>query len=125
MEICEQISEAPLTTAESCVLVFPDPSRVARQPGWPLRNLLAAIAHLRRDWHRLRVLVLRLGAPADESFFLNVEWSSPTSANVDGEEDVNVPKCVGWERDANGALNYKNVELRAMFDPMKYVVGID
>ncbi|KAL3086622.1 hypothetical protein niasHT_037748 [Heterodera trifolii] len=93
------------------LLVFPNPSSVKHRFGWPLRNLVAAIAHLRTDWTSLRVLAFsRL---QEASFIAEIGWDSV-------DEIIGLtPRCVGWERDNNDKMTFREVNLRAMFDPMK------
>ncbi|KAI1701362.1 thiF family domain-containing protein [Ditylenchus destructor] len=99
--------------SEDVILVFPNPSNVPRQPGWPLRNLLAAVAYLRSDWRNLRVLALHRSL-YEQSYLLNIEWNRP-------EDPVNVGdlKFAGWEKDSNGVLKYKSIDLKSTLDPEK------
>uniref|UniRef100_A0A914ID88 Ubiquitin-like modifier-activating enzyme ATG7 n=1 Tax=Globodera rostochiensis TaxID=31243 RepID=A0A914ID88_GLORO len=102
---------ASVDSAENVLLVFPNPSRVKYQVGWPLRNILAAIARLRTDFTNMRILALsRL---ADACFIVNIGWDPV-------DEIVGLlPRCVGWERDSTDKLTFREVNLRAMFDPIK------
>jgi len=99
---------------DSCkvVLVFHNPSSVAHQPGWVLRNILAAVVHSRPDWQSLKVLALRRGA-REESFLLSIKWVLPV-----GNTPSAPPKAIGWERDARDQLTYRQVDLKPMFDPL-------
>ncbi|KAI1710532.1 thiF family domain-containing protein [Ditylenchus destructor] len=95
------------------ILVFPNPSSVPKQPAWPLRNLLAAVAYLRRDWRSLRVLTLHRSFYG-QSYLLNIEWNRPECpVNVD---DL---KFAGWEKDSNGVLKSKSIDLKSTLDPAK------
>uniref|UniRef100_A0A915DZ18 Uncharacterized protein n=1 Tax=Ditylenchus dipsaci TaxID=166011 RepID=A0A915DZ18_9BILA len=99
--------------AGDVLLVFPNPSSIVGQPGWPLRNLLSAIAYLRKDWTCLKVLALRR-LSLEESYIIEISWD-----RLENQPDK-VPKGVGWERDlTTGALSHKIIELKSMFDPLK------
>uniref|UniRef100_A0A0K0D0P3 Ubiquitin-like modifier-activating enzyme ATG7 n=1 Tax=Angiostrongylus cantonensis TaxID=6313 RepID=A0A0K0D0P3_ANGCA len=74
-------------------VVFADPSPVPGCAGWPLRNLLAAVAYFKRTWRWCSFISLR---------------------------GVNqLPASVGWERNSEGKLLSQFVDMRQQFDPKK------
>uniref|UniRef100_A0A915LL84 Ubiquitin-like modifier-activating enzyme Atg7 N-terminal domain-containing protein n=1 Tax=Meloidogyne javanica TaxID=6303 RepID=A0A915LL84_MELJA len=92
------------------LFVFPNPSEVQEKFGWPLRNLLAAIAYLKPTWSKLRVFSLtRL---YQNSFISTLFW------DIIKNEIETIPKCVGWERTSSDKLIYRSVDLKFMLDPI-------
>ncbi|KAI6222474.1 Ubiquitin-like modifier-activating enzyme ATG7 [Aphelenchoides fujianensis] len=88
--------------AADIALVFGDPSSYAKAPGWPLRNLISAIAFHRPEWTELKVLSLR--GSADSSRLFEVMWEAASSDAT--------PSAVGW-------ANPQHVNLKSAFDPTK------
>nr|CAD2140451.1 unnamed protein product [Meloidogyne enterolobii] len=98
------------TSPDDFLLVFPNPSEIQEKFGWPLRNLLAAIAYLKPTWSKLRVFSLtRL---YQNSFISTLFW------DIIKNEIETIPKCVGWERTASDKLTYRSVDLKFMLDPI-------
>ncbi|KAJ1361436.1 hypothetical protein KIN20_020682 [Parelaphostrongylus tenuis] len=89
-------------------VVFADPSPVPGCPGWPLRNLLAAVAYLKRSWRWCSFISLRGGHGLSE---FKISW--------DGLEESEPPAVVGWERNREGKLLPQFVDMRQQFDPKK------
>ncbi|CAI2349966.1 unnamed protein product [Caenorhabditis sp. 36 PRJEB53466] len=88
-------------------VILADPSPVATSAGWPVRNLLAAVAHLRPKWTECHVVSLR----ATGSIEIKYTWQSTETSEV--------PKAVGWERNAQDKLLPYSVDLSGQFDPKK------
>lgn len=59
------------------------------------------------------MLALRQNSFA-ESFFFDISWEAHQTNST-------IPKCVGWEH-LNGTLTFKQVDLKSMFDPLKYIL---
>uniref|UniRef100_A0A914ZTC2 Ubiquitin-like modifier-activating enzyme ATG7 n=2 Tax=Parascaris univalens TaxID=6257 RepID=A0A914ZTC2_PARUN len=102
--------------ANEVTIVFSDPSTHAGVPGWPLRNLLAAVAYHKRSWCRARFIAHRAN-PSLPSIFLHIGWTR--CAN---EEDEWIGAgAVGWERSQEGTLEPTFVDMSSSFDPAKLV----
>lgn len=99
-------------------LAFLDPSS-GPYPGWPLRNLIALATKLGTAG-RLRVLGARmLAGKLDEtrSCIFTVDVAPPVNGfwlKLDGN---GAPVVVGWERDLQGQLGPRVVDLRSVLDP--------
>ena len=66
----------------------------------------------RPDWTSLRVLALsRL---PEHSFVATIQWD-PVHPILDQQ-----PRCVGWERTSDDKLTFRSVDLKFMFDPIKF-----
>ncbi|VDD87114.1 unnamed protein product [Enterobius vermicularis] len=91
-------------------LVFMDPSTEQLIPGWPLRNLIAAVAYSRKDWSSMRIICFR-GGRSYSAFRLVISWDSQQNTLSD--------VAVGWERDLTGKPAKLSVDLRSRFDPIR------
>ncbi|KAL7071991.1 hypothetical protein ACQ4LE_008651 [Meloidogyne hapla] len=98
------------TSPDDFLLVFPNTSEVEEKLGWPLRNLLAAIAYLKPTWSKLRVFALT--RIYQNSFIATLSW------DIVKQEMGTIPKCVGWERTSSDKLTYRSVDLKFMLDPI-------
>ncbi|PIO57829.1 hypothetical protein TELCIR_20751, partial [Teladorsagia circumcincta] len=89
-------------------IVFADPSPVADCAGWPLRNLVAAVAYMKRSWRWCSFVSLKGGG--DLKGF-KISW--------DETEPNQLPASVGWERNLQGKMVPQFVDMRKQFDPRK------
>ena len=97
-------------------LGFRDPSSLATNPGWPLRNLLALIAYHHKDLlPGLSVLCWRDGTRDGRRFVSKSLLFTIKSAAFDTDQ----PKCVGWEKNERGKMGPRVVNLSAMMDAKK------
>lgn len=91
-------------------VVFMDPSTEKIVPGWPLRNLVAAIAYSRKDWNSVRIVCFRCGRQLS-AFRIFISW--------DLKQDDLTDVAVGWERDLDGRPARSSVDLQDCFDPRR------
>ncbi|KHN87023.1 Ubiquitin-like modifier-activating enzyme ATG7 [Toxocara canis] len=101
--------------AEKVTIVFSDPSTHARVPGWPLRNLLAAVAYHKRKWCSARLIAYRANARLP-SICLHLGWIREES-----DENFSAAEMVGWERTQKGSAEPSFVDMSSTFDPVKLV----
>ncbi|KAI8929240.1 hypothetical protein BC831DRAFT_497246 [Entophlyctis helioformis] len=94
--------------ASSITVGFVDPSGLAENPGWPLRNLLALVA---TRWRLSRVKSLRRQRDISASLVLDVSLASYPDE----------PKCVGWEKGIQGKLSPRVADLAPLMDPTRFV----
>lgn len=94
-----------VTDPDDVAIVIADPSTVSYSAGWPVRNVLAAVAYLHSSWSHCHVISLR----ATGSIGLIYTWRN----NASSQEESNnlISKSVGW-----GELY--EVNLRKEFDPV-------
>jgi ubiquitin-like modifier-activating enzyme ATG7 len=109
------------------LLGFSDPSNALDHPGWPLRNILLCISYhfpaqftaepLRvvcyRSLKTLPALVLTVHLPP-------LFQSKPASPSLSWPEDF---KSLGWERDGEGRLAPRAVELKRFLDETALAVS--
>nr|CRZ25880.1 BMA-ATG-7 [Brugia malayi] len=88
-------------------VVYADPSTLAAFPGWPLRNLLAAIAYVRKDLKNAKFVCYRSGSVP--SVIMHLAWEASGIISTD---------AVGWER-VKGSLSPAFIDLRGSLDPLK------
>lgn len=99
-------------------VAFADPSTYPHYPGWMLRNLLVLV---RQRWNRNRVQFLR---------YRDIQNGKDKASNVvftvvtqDQRTDLppllllKMPKISGWERNTEGKITSKVVNLAAYMDP--------
>lgn len=116
--------------SDDCFVCFADPSNYTSQngtaaPGWMQRNLLVLV---RQRWKRDRIQVLCYRETAGRrdaarSVIYDMELSRPkekkaSEADVQ-ENNSDMPKIVGWERNANGKLAGRLADLTEYMDPKK------
>jgi len=97
---------------------FADPSTFKQYPSLALRNLLA-LARQRWKLDELQVLCYRdthSRRDQSHSVILNLKSSSQTS----NSQSTTMPKVSGWERNENGALNSRIVDLSNNMDPTQF-----
>lgn len=120
-------------------MCFMDPSNFPENPGWMLRNLLVLIKQ-RFKINRVQILCYRDTHGTREtphSLILNLETASHpllagqpqalTSQLADltinsaqhQEREADMPKVTGWERNPQGKLAAKTVDLSLYLDPVK------
>ncbi|RCN48058.1 ubiquitin--protein ligase, partial [Ancylostoma caninum] len=89
-------------------VVYADPSPVRGRAGWPLRNLVAAVAYLKPSWNRCSFISLRGGNHLEE---FKISWEPSTVSDF--------PPTVGWERTHEGRMVPQFADMRKQFDPKK------
>ncbi|KAJ3558201.1 hypothetical protein NM688_g1067 [Phlebia brevispora] len=103
---------------ESRIVAFLDPSALPSNPGWPLRNFLAYLAHRHPAFvaSGVRVLCWRDAEVTDG------HWKSRFGV-VKGISDVQAtgqkPAAVGWEKNPQGKLSPRLADLAPMMDPTR------
>ncbi|KAK5102644.1 Autophagy protein 7 [Lithohypha guttulata] len=117
--------------SDDCYVCFADPSNYTSQggraaPGWMLRNLLALV---RQRWKRDRMQILcyreTVGRrEAARSVVYDMELSRPKDRSNSSSLQVSIPpsdmpKVVGWERNAAGKLAGRLADLTEYMDPTK------
>lgn len=101
--------------SDDIIVGFIDPSTLPTNPGWPLRNFLAL---LQRHFALTRLTVVcyreqpgNIVRPPS-SIILTIE-ADPV------QEVKSMPAAVGWERNSQGKLGPKMVDLAPMLDPKR------
>jgi ubiquitin-like modifier-activating enzyme ATG7 len=116
--------------SEDCYICFADPSNYTEPgpvaPGWMLRNLLVLI---RQRWKRDRVQVLcyrdlHARREAARSIVFDMKLGKTTKKPDVADTTPNassndLPKLVGWERNASGKLAGRLADLTEYMDPKK------
>jgi len=97
-------------------ITFADASTCHEIPGWPLRNLLALVVYgfgIRKE--SIQVLSLRISGNCIG------EHSRIFKVNLNVPEDLELvmPPVVGWEKNANGKLLPRIVDMSNSLDPQK------
>lgn len=104
---------------EDLWLGFSDPSSLSTNPGWPLRNLLALIAHQYKD--RLAGLTILCWRDGMRDGQRRTGHSLIIKVNdVILPEEIYTetsPKCLGWEKNERGKLGARMVNLSNSMDP--------
>ena len=94
---------------------FCDPSSLPTNPGWPLRNLLALLAHHHKDHlNNLSVLCWRDGVRDGQRRVGNSLVIKIKDVVYSAEP---IPKCLGWEKNERGKLGARMVNLSNSMDP--------
>ncbi|KAG2182354.1 hypothetical protein INT43_007284 [Umbelopsis isabellina] len=107
-----------LTASVQVIIGFVDPSGLAENPGWPLRNLLAHV-NVRYGLQKLQVLCVRDQlSKNDLSLSLLLDIELPQGAGYTDNEH-SIPKSVGWEKNSAGKLAPRLADLAPMMDPKK------
>lgn len=106
--------------SEDCYVCFADPSNDAHAPGWMLRNLLVLV---RRRWglDKVQVLLYRdvQSCRDSRSVVLRLR-TKPEDSPPSQEEQDQMPKVTGWERNPAGKLTGRTVNLTDYLDPKRY-----
>jgi ubiquitin-like modifier-activating enzyme ATG7 len=114
--------------SDDCYICFADPSNYAEPgpvaPAWALRNLLVLV---RQRWKRDRVQILcyretQSRRDAARSVILDIEITrqkKKTQADETQRDPMALPKVVGWERNPQGKLAGRMVDLTEYMDPKK------
>ncbi|CAJ0601763.1 unnamed protein product [Cylicocyclus nassatus] len=106
---CLPISKlSEIIGSEEVKVVFADPSPVRGRAGWPLRNLIAAIARCKPSWKRCSFISLRSGNQLEE---FDISWTAG--------EATTLPPTVGWERTHDGKMTPQFADMKKQFDPKK------
>ncbi|PLN76529.1 autophagy ubiquitin-activating enzyme ApgG [Aspergillus taichungensis] len=106
---------------EDCFICFVDPSNYATAPGWMLRNLLVLVKH---RWGLDRVQILRyrdIHSMRDQCRSTVIILESNTSPNSRPTQDSSkpMPKVTGWERNPEGKLTGRMIDLTEYLDPKR------
>ncbi|XP_004364215.1 E1-like protein-activating enzyme G [Capsaspora owczarzaki ATCC 30864] len=110
----------PAEATDDITIGFADPCALAKNPGWPLRNLLLLLSHWKGYLNRnVRIICYRevsRGGELDlsQSIVLTVRLT-PLSAPDLAEG----PKVVGWEKNAKQKLGPRIVDLSSSMDPTR------
>lgn len=115
--------------SDDCFVCFADPSNYTSQngqaaPGWMLRNLLVLV---RQRWKRDRIQVLcyrEVPGRRDAGRSIVYDMQLPTKTKDQPTPQIAVPasempKVVGWERNAAGKLAGRLADLTEYMDPTK------
>jgi ubiquitin-like modifier-activating enzyme ATG7 len=109
---------------EDQFVCFADPSNYKEHPGWMLRNLLVLVRE-RYMLKEVQILCYRDSHAAREtprSIILNLKMDAPAPAIGTAEQTVaQIPKITGWERNKDGKLAGKLVNLAEYMDPQRWV----
>ncbi|KAI0340301.1 E1-like protein-activating [Trametopsis cervina] len=105
--------------SEKRTIAFLDPSALPSNPGWPLRNLLAYLAHRHPavTTAGVRVLCWRDAELASDGHWkskFGVLKGSPTAQDTGAR-----PSTVGWEKNPQGKLSPRMADLAPMMDPTR------
>lgn len=96
---------------------FCDPSSLPTNPGWPLRNLLALLAHHHKErLVGLSILCWRDGVRDGQRRVGSSLLIEIKDVVYPGETD-SIPKCLGWEKNERGKLGARTVNLSNSMDP--------
>lgn len=96
-----KLSEWDLTG--NVIAGFADPS--SHNPGWVLRNYLVL---LKKQWGFSKITVLCYRGTHSIVFDVNM---------LDSLDDM--PKCVGWEKNQQGKLGPREIDLSSFMDPLR------
>ncbi|RMJ23975.1 hypothetical protein PHISP_05159 [Aspergillus sp. HF37] len=105
---------------EDRYVCFADPSNNAHAPGWMLRNLLVL---MKRRWglDRVQVLLYRDAQSYRDSRSVVLRLrTKPEDSIPSQEEQDQMPKVTGWERNPAGKLTGRTVNLADYLDPKRY-----
>ena len=96
---------------------FCDPSSLPTNPGWPLRNLLALLAHHHKE-HLvgLSILCWRDGV-RDGQRRVGSSLLIEIKDVIYPTESDSIPKCLGWEKNERGKLGARMVNLSNSMNP--------
>ncbi|KAF7797860.1 hypothetical protein EIP86_009066 [Pleurotus ostreatoroseus] len=105
--------------AEDRIVAFLDPSALPSNPGWPLRNLLAYLAHRHPGFVTtgLRILCWRDSEPPSDGHWKSRFGVVKGSATV--QDTGAKPSAVGWEKNVQGKLGPRLADLAPMMDPTR------
>jgi ubiquitin-like modifier-activating enzyme ATG7 len=107
-------------------ICFSDPSNYDLAPGWMLRNLLILV---KQRWGLERVQILRyrdVHARRDQGRSTVIQLESvskderPPPKSLQNQGSLSLPKVTGWERNPNGKLSGRIVNLTEYMDPRRY-----
>ncbi|PKY02900.1 autophagy ubiquitin-activating enzyme ApgG [Aspergillus campestris IBT 28561] len=106
---------------EDCFICFVDPSNYANAPGWMLRNLLVLV---KQRWGLNRVQILRyrdIHSMRDQCRGTIITLESKTSPDSRSTEasPKPMPKVTGWERNPEGKLTGRMIDLTEYLDPKR------
>jgi ubiquitin-like modifier-activating enzyme ATG7 len=103
----------------SQTIAFVDPSALADNPGWPLRNLLAYL----RVVHPNTGSAVRILSWRDSEIPSSTGWWKSRfgvlSAAASAEGPQEKPSAVGWEKNVQGKLGPRVADLAPMMDPTR------
>uniref|UniRef100_A0A0N5C7Z8 Ubiquitin-like modifier-activating enzyme ATG7 n=1 Tax=Strongyloides papillosus TaxID=174720 RepID=A0A0N5C7Z8_STREA len=97
---------------DDITLVYKCPCTKINLFGWPLRNLLCAIATTIKPINKIKVLCYRCGNIP--STIATIQWDE---IDFNNEKEI-FKKVVGWEKKGDGSINIHSVNLRRQMDPL-------
>lgn len=120
------------------LLAFCDPCPLANHPGWPMRNLVALASSLIRDTPTVGIIAFREPPPgaaaasrsgAPPSLLIRVSVPSapsapaaflpePAATAANAGQGRPLPAVVGWEKNSNGKLGPRVMDLSSQMDPV-------
>ena len=96
---------------------FCDPSSLPTNPGWPLRNLLALLAHHHKEpLVGLSILCWRDGV-RDGQRRVGSSLLIEIKDVIYPTESDSIPKCLGWEKNERSKLGARMVNLSNSMNP--------
>ncbi|KAI0826044.1 E1-like protein-activating [Irpex lacteus] len=106
---------------EKRTIAFLDPSALPTNPGWPLRNLLAYLAHRHPNYAAsgIRVLAWRDAELSSDSHWKSRFGILKGSPSTQGVDTGSKPSAVGWEKNPQGKLGPRVADLAPMMDPTR------
>uniref|UniRef100_A0A3B3CMU4 Ubiquitin-like modifier-activating enzyme ATG7 n=1 Tax=Oryzias melastigma TaxID=30732 RepID=A0A3B3CMU4_ORYME len=107
--------ETFFTTTEKVTVGFYDPCTLSQHPGWPLRNLLALLAH---QWGS-KLDVVEVLCFRDRTLQGSRSIQHSVIFQIQLPELSSCPKSVGWEKNAKGAMGPRMVNLSECMDPKR------
>jgi len=94
-----------------------DPSSSPEYPGWPVRNLVVALAASNPGLlNQLEILCLRV---TTKEGVYTCGHSLVLKLKFEGERLTEMPSVVGWEKNEKGQLGPRMVNMRSSMDPVK------
>lgn len=109
---------------EDRFVCFADPSTYPENPGWMLRNLLVLVRH-RWKVQELQILCYRdthIQRDQAHSLILDLKAEQPEvppTEEMPRPRTPKMPKVTGWERNENGKLTSRTVDLSEYMDERK------
>jgi len=106
---------------EDAFICFVDPSTYESGPSWPLRNLLVLIRQ-RFKLDKVQILCYRdthFRREHPTSIILDLKCEEPVQLASGAESRASMPKVTGWERNDQGKIIPRTVDLAAFLDPTK------
>lgn len=107
---------------KSFYLAWIDPNAGQNHPGWPLRNLLVLIQTKLKNnnnWQQLQVICVRISPSAKQDLSQCILLTLKLTPLPFDLEQASVPESTGWEKNAQGQLAVKTLDLSLSMDPTR------